>query len=112
MIKRADELQKYEKCVRSGPGVYQITLLADREELRNQASELTKAVIQPGCGSGFHAHEKNCEICYILEGELEAHDDDTVTTVKAGDVTVTKDGHSHCLINRTDRPATIISLII
>lgn len=112
MIKRAETLGKLEKCVRNGPGLYQITMLANKEELRNMAYEMTMAVIQPGCGSGYHTHDKNCEVCFILEGELEARDDDVVTTVTAGDVTITKDGHGHCLLNKTDKPATIISLII
>ena len=112
MIKRNMDLERLEKCVRNGPGVYQITMLANQEELRNRAHEMTLAVIQPGCGSGFHTHDKNCEICFVLEGELEARDDETTTVVKAGDVTVTKDGHGHCLVNKTDKPAKIISLII
>lgn len=112
MIKRAASLKKLEKCVRNGPGTYQITMLADSEELDGKAHEMTMAVIRPGCGSGYHTHEKNCEICFLLDGELEVRDDDITTTITAGDVTVTKDGHGHCLVNKTDKPATIISLII
>lgn len=112
MIKKSTTLEKLEKCVRNGPGTYQITMLANAEELEGRAHEMTMAVIQPGCGSGYHTHDKNCEICFVLDGELEARDDDTIAIITAGDVTITKNGHGHCLLNKTDRPATIISLII
>jgi mannose-6-phosphate isomerase-like protein (cupin superfamily) len=112
MIKRANELQKEERCVRGGPGNFVVTPLADVEDLRNLAKEMSLSVVRPGCGSGYHTHDKNCEIYIILEGELEYNDDGVITTIKTGDVAVTKDGHGHCVLNKTDIPCVLISLII
>ena len=53
----------------------------------------------PGTGAGYHHHEGNSEIYYILEGEAVYCDDGNETVLHAGDSAVCYDGHSHSIRN-------------
>lgn len=55
--------------------------------------------LRPGASSGYHAHEKNSEIVYILSGKGHFRYDDATETVKAGDVHYCPMGHSHGMFN-------------
>ena len=64
------------------------------------------------CGVGWHMHEGDGEIYYILEGEAEYNDNGTVTTLKKGDVSFTFPGEGHSITNLKDEPMTFMAMII
>ena len=55
--------------------------------------------LKPGANIGYHSHEQNSEIIYILSGEGHFEYDDTIEQVKAGDVHYCPMGHSHAFYN-------------
>ena len=55
--------------------------------------------LEPGSSIGYHKHEENCEMIFILEGEGKVLYDDGEEKVKPGMVHYCPEGHSHSLIN-------------
>jgi len=55
--------------------------------------------LEPGSSIGYHKHEGNCEMIFIVEGEGKVFYDDTEEAVKPGTVHYCPEGHSHSLIN-------------
>ena len=63
-----------------------------------------KGILVPGASIGFHKHEGNCEVIFILDGkgcviEQEPDSEQTSREVSAGDCLYCPDGHSHSLMN-------------
>ena len=71
------------------------------------------AVIQPGAWSSQrHAHEKEDEFVYVIEGTLTLSDDDGDHVLTAGMCAGYKagNGNGHCLKNLTDKVATYLEV--
>lgn len=71
-------------------------------DTRNFVDSMNKIMLsklKPGASSGFHIHETNCEIVYILQGEGFFKYDNTIEKIKAGQVHYCPKGHGHSMIN-------------
>ncbi len=69
---------------------------------RNYVDENNKIMmshLKPGANIGYHSHDLNSEIIYILSGEGYFKYDDTTERVKAGDVHYCPKGHAHAFYN-------------
>lgn len=55
--------------------------------------------LEPGASIGYHKHEGNCEIIYILEGKAKYLMDEGVEYGTAGQAHYCPEGHSHSMIN-------------
>ena len=67
--------------------------------------------LEPGSTIGYHKHETNSEIIYILEGNGKCLYDDEEETLSAGDCHYCKKGHSHSLINNSDADLTFFAVV-
>ena len=56
--------------------------------------------LEPGASIGYHAHEGNSEVIYLLEGEGYVQYDDKEEILKPGQAHYCPQGHRHSLINR------------
>ncbi len=67
----------------------------------------------PGASIGFHAHEVNQEIIYVLEGTGTLVDEagNTVDTVVPGQVTYCPKGDSHSLTNQGDKDLIFFAVV-
>ncbi len=66
------------------------------------AGELNKIMydrLEPGSSIGYHVHETNSEIIYILAGKADFIYDDGTETVEAGGCHYCPKGHGHSMIN-------------
>lgn len=64
--------------------------------------ELNKIIygrLEPGSSIGYHTHETDSEIIYILEGNGKCLYDDGEEQLTAGDCHYCPKGHAHSLIN-------------
>jgi len=69
---------------------------------RMYVDELGKIMLgklEPGASIGYHKHETNSEIIYILDGTGKVLYDDSVEMLATGDCHYCPKGHSHSLIN-------------
>lgn len=63
------------------------------------AGKIMRGTLPPGCSIGYHKHEGNCEIIYILSGAGKCKYEDGEETLAAGDCHYCPEGKSHALIN-------------
>lgn len=74
----------------------------DAKMTSDDATRICVCRLEPGCTTGYHAHEENSEIIYVLSGTLRAEYDDTVEYVSAGQCHYCPMGHSHGCSNASD----------
>ena len=98
MIRRKNERIHETKQAFGGMGM----LEADR--ILNDADE--------NCEVGWHVHQGDGEVYYILKGRGEYSDNDTLTTLEAGDVAFCPSGEGHSILNRDDETLEMIALVL
>lgn len=113
MIRKAQELTpEYREKMRDGEGIIELTNLVTPEEMNNKGRLFSKIKMNPGCGIGYHVHETDAEIFYMLSGTAEYNDNGEIKTVSAGDVMICPTGTGHSIYNKTDSPAEYIAVIV
>ena len=114
MVRRANERQVEIGEHRHGADGF-ITirrLINNPEELNGKGRLFSHTTVEPHSGIGYHVHNGDSEIYYILSGKAEYNDNGTMTTLEAGDVAFTPDGCGHGINNPTDEPVEMIALIL
>ena len=89
MIRRSREcVKELREHMRDGEGTVEILNLATPEELNDKGRLFAKITLHPGCSIGYHVHEKDSEIFYIIKGDASYSDNGETKIISAGDVTV------------------------
>ncbi len=113
MIKKTNDFNtELRENMRGGDGTVEVTNFVTAEELNNKGRLFGKIVLKPGCGIGFHIHENDSELFYIMKGTAVYDDNGTKVTVNAGDVTVTPAGTGHSIKNENEEDVELIALIV
>ncbi len=113
MIRKAEDCKiELREHMRDGDGTVQITHFSTAEELNEKGRLFGKITLNPGCGIGFHVHETDSELFYIIKGTAEYDDNGTKVTVSAGDVTVCPAGTGHSITNKTDEVVELVAVIV
>ena len=64
-----------------------------------------------GASIGYHKHEQNCEIIYLLKGEATVCYDGREITLLPGQVHYCPMGHSHSLMNKTKEELQFFAVV-
>ena len=114
MIRRENECTvEYREHMRDGDGTVQLTnFINDPKELCEKGRLFSKITLNPGCSIGYHVHETDSELFYILKGTAEYSDNGTIRTVSAGDVTICPPGEGHSIANRTEELVELVAVIV
>lgn len=113
MIKRKEEFTpELREHMRGGDGTVEITNFVTEKELYNKGRLFGTIRLAPGCGIGYHVHEKDSELFYILKGTAVYTDGDEEKTVAAGDVTITPAGTGHAIRNESGEDVLLVALIV
>ena len=114
MIRKANECGvEYREHMRDGDGTVQITnFITGPAELHDKGRLFAKITLNPGCSIGYHVHEADAELFYILKGTAEYSDNGKMCTVSAGDVTVCPAGEGHGIANKTDEVVELVAVIV
>jgi len=100
------------KNMRDGSGDVLITHLWDAEkDLKAPNRMVARITLNEGCSIGFHRHENEEEIFYILSGCAEAEDDGKKVFLNAGDTILTGNGAGHAIANAGTKPLEILAVI-
>lgn len=67
--------------------------------------------LKPGSSIGYHKHETNSEIIYILEGNGKCIVEDGEEKLTAGDCHYCPKGHSHSLVNDSDAELLFFAVV-
>jgi len=77
----------------------------------DEKNKIMMSRLKAGASSGYHKHEQNSEIVYILQGHGHFDYDDTVEEFKAGDVHYCPMGHSHSMHNDGDDDLVYLAIV-
>lgn len=96
-----------------GPGAAKrLSLIEHNGDLYHSGRLFAHIVLEQGCGIGYHVHQGDGEIYYILKGEGVYNDNGKEVTVKSGAVTHTGPGEGHGITNLSAEPLELIGLIL
>lgn len=98
--------------MKGGKGLLSMTHILKEGQFCGKGRLFTHTVLKPGVSIGTHPHDGEFEVYYILTGEGTYDDNGTITTVRAGDVTVCPSGEVHGLANTGTEEMSIIALIL
>ena len=113
MIYKASELpEEYRERMRGGEGTVQISHAAAAGTLPAGLRLHAQLTLPPGAGIGEHAHERETELFYVLQGEGEMLQDGVWTPLSPGDATSTGGGQTHALRNTGDGPFVVMATIV
>ena len=113
MIRKAAQCNKeYREHMRGGNGTVEITNFATPEELNNKGRLFANITLKPGCGIGYHVHETDSELFYVMKGEALYDDNGVLCTVSAGDVMVCPAGTGHSVTNNGQEDVEICAVIV
>ena len=96
--------------MRGGPGEAVLTALSP--ELPAHMRLFSTITLKPGCGIGYHVHEKETELFCFVSGKGRVQDDDKVIDVAAGDSMSTPSGHGHSVTNTGDEDLVFVAAIV
>lgn len=113
MLKNSKDFSaELRENMRGGDGIVEVTNFVTADELNNKGRLFGKIVLKSGCGIGYHVHENDSELFYIIKGTATYDDNGTTKTVSAGDVTLTPAGTGHSIKNEGDEDVELIALIV
>lgn len=113
MVRKNDERIVEFKCIRGGIGEAKAArILNDVDEMYGKGRLFNHMTLAPGNSVGYHVHEGDNEIYYILSGTGEYNDNGNICTITTGDVTICNNGEGHALVNNGSEPIELIALIL
>ena len=113
MIKKAADLKpEYREHMRGGNGTVELTSFATPEELNNKGRLFANVTLKPGCGIGYHVHETDSELFYLMKGQVLYNDNGVECTLSAGDVMICPAGTGHAVSNIGEETAEICAVIV
>lgn len=113
MIRKAADYQKeYRENMRGGNGTVELTSFATPEELNNKGRLFANITLKPGCSIGYHVHEADSELFYLMKGEVLYNDNGVECTLNAGDVMICPVGTGHAIANNGNVDAEICAVIV
>lgn len=113
MIKKASEFNvENRENMRGGDGAVTIKGFVTPEELNNKGRLFGTITLKPGCGIGYHIHENDSELFYVLKGTAVYNDNGKETTLSKGELAITPKGSGHSVKNESDEDVELIALIV
>lgn len=113
MIRKAAECKtEYRENMRGGNGTVELTSFATPAELNNKGRLFANITLKPGCSIGYHVHEADSELFYLIRGEALYNDNGTVCAVSAGDIMVCPAGTGHSIENSGKEDVELCAVIV
>ncbi len=113
MIREAADMQKETRDkMRGGNGSVGITHIFGPEELAAKTRLFARLRFPVGASIGFHRHEGEEEVFYILSGRGVVDDNGTKREVGPGDAVLTGGGAGHSIEAVGDESLELIAVIL
>jgi len=112
IIKKQDATKVVSENPRGGKGIMNNLRYLGNEEITNNLQGFYLNSLEVGAEIGEHAHIKDEEFYYILEGRGIVKDNGVEKEVGAGDLIYTSSGETHSLENIGDTPIKFIAFIV
>lgn len=113
MIRRENEFQQEERFeMRGGNGTVKIQHIWKKGDgLNANVRMYARLILEPSASIGYHVHENEEEIFYVVSGRAEADDNGTTVTLETGDSIVTRGGEGHAVKSIGDVPLVLLAII-
>ena len=114
MIRRKNDIteEKIEGPFNGGGIAVRKQLIQNNTDLCDKGRLFNHMILEPGAAIGYHEHNGDSELYYILTGKGVYNDNGTDEQVEAGDLTIVKSGEGHSLKNTGSEPMTLIALVV
>jgi mannose-6-phosphate isomerase-like protein (cupin superfamily) len=113
MIRKSHEMEKEAReRMRDGAGSVEILHIFRSRELKGRTRLFARLRLLPGSSIGFHRHEGEEEIFYILSGTGEVGEGGPASPVVPGDAVHTGDGAGHSISNTGPEPLEFLAVIL
>jgi mannose-6-phosphate isomerase-like protein (cupin superfamily) len=83
----------------------------DTRNFIDENIKIAYSTLRPGSSSGYHVHENNSEVIFVISGTATFHYDDSVEEVSAGQCHYCPMGHSHYMENLTDHDLVYFAVV-
>ena len=106
--------QRYETANEryGGKGEMKINHVFEKSELLANCRLFARVVLDQGCSIGYHQHDQEEEIYYILSGQGIVNDNGETHTVNPGDAVYTGNGSFHSIENQGESPLEFLAVIL
>ena len=113
MIRKNHEMEKeVREKMRGGAGPVEILHIFRSSELKGRTRLFARLRLPEGSSIGFHRHEGEEEIFYILSGTGEVSEGGPSVRVGPGDAVQTGDGGGHSIANAGPGPLELLAVIL
>jgi len=113
MIRKGNECQiEYREHMRDGNGTVELTSFATPAELNDKGRLFANITLKPGCSIGYHVHENDSELFYLMKGEALYNDNGVECVLSAGDIMICPAGTGHSIANNGDEVVEICAVIV
>lgn len=113
MIHASNEMAvELRENMRGGKGTITIKHLFIQDELTGKARLAAEITIPAGGSIGFHQHDQEEEIYYIISGKGRVLDQDITKEVGPGDAILTGGGKGHAVENAGTEPLVMMAVIL
>ena len=113
MIKKAADVQpEYRENMRGGNGTVALTNFVTPAEMNDKGRLFANITLKPGCSIGYHVHENDTELFYLMKGEALYNDNGTECVLHAGDVMVCPAGTGHAVANNGQEDVELCAVIV
>jgi mannose-6-phosphate isomerase-like protein (cupin superfamily) len=113
LIRASNEMAvELRENMRGGKGTITIKHLFKQEELTGKARLAAEVTIPAGGSIGFHRHDQEEEIYYIISGQGRVVDQDVTKEVAPGDAILTGGGKGHAVENIGPEPLVMMAVIL
>lgn len=113
LFKENEHKVSFKESMRGGSGTIMFHELIPQGLLNEKGRLFSRIIIEPGCSIGFHGHEGECEIYYMLEGELIYNENNEKEyVIMKGDCTFNPAGTGHGVKNNSNIQAVVIAVIL
>jgi Mannose-6-phosphate isomerase len=113
MIRKNHEMEtEVRERMRDGTGTVEVLHVFRSRELKGRTRLFARLRLAAGSSIGFHRHEGEEEIFYILSGEGEVSEGGPLSSVGPGDAVLTGDGGGHSIANNGAVPLEFLAVIL
>jgi len=95
-----------------GNGTVHLNHIVEKNEMLANCRLFARITLNQGCSIGYHAHNDEEEVYYILSGQGVVNDNGTIYTVNPGDSVLTGNGASHSIENQCAEPMEMVAVVL
>lgn len=112
MVKSAEKMPREVRArMRDGQGEVTLTEALKKGDYNAPLRLFSRITLPAGASIGYHVHEGEEELFYVLSGHGEMNDNGVPVPLGPGDATVTRSGEGHSLRNTGDEPFEVLAII-